>query len=461
MALGLPLMLGLHGAEAGVGIASNKGADVSKKISDFVEDSPVLKGAIHSFKQYGEELGVSPRSTKALESGTPNLEGGTPFALIDTKRATDITNDLLTERNNLGKLVQNSLVNENSNKIKIDATDLKQELDAAINKLELEMPTIKDDRLSKSVLDIIKNKKYTDLSPKELKDTLDTISMYITKMSAYKIPSPEMQDTLEILRPFRNSIDSKLKTAVPDYGVAAERFYDFNRAYLEQPLAGRFNPDTKDLYYSDLKNGEQSVIEAFEKLIQQTGTPSKSSMNQIGGLAQLKNSTSAFEQKELARNLKDGGPIRNAQDFINKIKLDATDSSVRQSVLQTQENTSGGKLGILDALGFAPTGRGNINLVAQKVGSIKKGIQSGAITGPIVRSPAQISRAVMKAPDNYLLNLASRLDSVGLKSAGQALKESIETGNTYKKQAALFTILQNPSAKLYINTEDFQDEKEE
>jgi len=460
MAFGLPAMLGVQAVSD---VAIPKGLDklkgISNKVDAAVEDSPLMRQAIRSFKHYGEELGVSPRSNKALVEGIEGVEGGTPFALLDTTRATETVNDLLEERNKLGSLTKDALTNDASKKIRIDASDLKSELDSKIEKLELEMPTIKSDNLSKSILDSIKNRNYKNLSPKELKDTLDTVNMYINKMSTYKIPSPEMQDVLELLRPFRKLIDTKLKDTVPDYKVAANRFYEFNRAYLEQPMAGRFDPATKDLYYSDLKKGEQSVIEAYEKLIQQTGFPSKSSMNQLGGLGQLKKATSDFEKQEIARQLPDQ-PIRSASDFIKKIQHQADDSAIRQSVLQTQENTAGGKLGVLDALGFAPTGRGNINIVAQKLGATKKAL-GGTWVGDVSTKGADLSRKVFKAPDEYLTGLASKLETTpGLGSMGKALNEAIQSGNSPKKNAAIFTIMQNPSAKLLINADDFQDEEE-
>jgi hypothetical protein len=460
MAFGLPAVLGLQAvSDVVVPNVSNKIEAVGNKISGAIDDSPLMRQAIHSFKHYGEELGISPRSNTALVEGIEGIEGGTQFSGLDTKRATETVKDLLTERSKLGELTKEALTNDNAKLIKIDASDLKAELESSIQKLELEMPTINDDKLSKSVLDLIKNRNYKDLSPKELKDTLDTITMYINKMSSYKIPSPEMQDTLDLLRPFRNAIDAKLKDAVSDYKVAANRFYEFNRAYLEQPLAGRFDPDTKDLYYSDLKNGQQSVIEAFEKLIQQTGFPSKSSMNQLAGLGNLKKATKAFEAQELARGLP-GEPVRNASDFIKKIRQQADDSAVRQSVLQTQENTAGGKLGVLDALGFAPTGRGNINMVAQKLGQTKKAL-SGTWVGKATMSGADLSRKLYKAPEQYLRNLALQLESVpGLSSMGKALTESIENGSSYKKNAAILTIMQNPNAKLFINADDLKDEEE-
>lgn len=40
------------------------------------------------------------------------------------------------------------------------------------------------------------------------------------------------------------------------------------------------------------------------------------------------------------------------------------------------------------------------------------------------------------------------------------MKESVESGDTYKKNAALFTIMQNPNARVLIGEDDLQDEKD-
>jgi len=136
---------------------------------------------------------------------------------------------------------------------------------------------------------------------------------------------------------------------------------------------------------------------------------------------------------------------------IRKFLLNASDDSVlRGSVKAT---TQGRSLvpDIKEAvIGKAPT---SAAFYAGKI--MKKG-------EPIIRSAAEISKKVFKAPDDYLNNLASKLEtSPGLNSMGTALKEALKNGNQVKKNAALFTIMQNPNAKIFINADDFQDDKEE
>jgi len=85
----------------------------------------------------------------------------------------------------------------------------------------------------------------------------------------------------------------------------------------------------------------------------------------------------------------------------------------------------------------------------------------GTWVGDVSTKGADLSRKVFKAPDEYLTGLASKLETTpGLGSMGKALNEAIQSGNSPKKNAAIFTIMQNPSAKLLINADDFQDEEE-
>jgi hypothetical protein len=80
---------------------------------------------------------------------------------------------------------------------------------------------------------------------------------------------------------------------------------------------------------------------------------------------------------------------------------------------------------------------------------------------PQITSGVDVSRKIFKAPDQYLKNLASQLQTTpGLSSMGKALTEAMESGNSPKKNAALFTIMQNPNAKLLINADELKDEEE-
>ena len=415
LAFGIPAVLGLEATSELAGPALKAAGEklaepiekVGEKIEKQIQKSPMLRQIMHSYKHYGKELGISPRSEEAIKKGIEGIEGGTPFSMLNVNRATEITEKILNERKKLGELTAEALNNQNAKKIKINAKDLQNKLKTEIANLKKEMPYFENDRISNSILDNIKDRNYEGISPKELKDNLDAVNAYVEKLSSYKIPSPEMQDTLNVLRNFRSELDNKLKASVPDYKVAADRYYNFNRTYLEQPLAGRFDPKTNDLFYSDVKDGKLELVKSFENLIKDTGSLAQSAQDDTSALSALFKSGQKFEQEELQKLLnKQITPDQLAnidpEYLYNKIQKAADDAAVRRSVLRTQETTSGGKLGLMEMVGLAPTGSGNLNIAASLVGRGIKKIEKmpGKIAKkPLVKGTVDLSRQI------YLPNL--------------------------------------------------------
>lgn len=475
LAFGVPAILGLEATSELAGPALRAAGEklnvpikaAGEKVDELIQKSPMLRGVKHSYDYYGKKLGISPRSEEAVKRGIEGVEGGIPFSQLNVARATDISEKILDQRSKLGQLTSEALNNENAKKIKINATDLQNKLKNKISELKKDMPYFENDRISNSILDNIKDRNYESISPKELKDNLDAVTAYIQKLSSYKIPSPEMEDTLTVLRNFRSELDSKLKSSVPDYRVAADRYYNFNRAYLEQPLAGRFDPKTNDLFYSDLKDGKLDLIQSFESLIKKTGPLTESGQDATSALSALFESTKNFEKQELQKLLnKQITPDQlvniDAEYLYSKIGKAADDAAVRRSVLRTQETTSGGKLGAMEMLGLAPTGSGNLNILAAMAGrTVKKAQNVGQKIAqkPVVKGTADLAKEIYNAPAQSLSNVASRLESNGFESLGKALKESVESGNTYKKNAALFSIMQNPNARILIDEYDLSEQE--
>jgi hypothetical protein len=86
--------------------------------------------------------------------------------------------------------------------------------------------------------------------------------------------------------------------------------------------------------------------------------------------------------------------------------------------------------------------------------------RSGALTtanlyGGAKRQARKYSQKLYTAPREQLDSLANKLSSSRyLAPLGRALKEGVESNDSFKKNAALFSIMQNPYAKLLIDSED-------
>lgn len=451
LAFGLPAALGMQGIQdVVVPAATEKAGRISSKLGEVLEESPLARQTKIAFKKYGQELGVSPRSEKAILEGVSQLEGGTPFSQINTKRATDISNKVLKADAELGKLVGNSLDEATARGAKVDAQDIMSSLFDDIKNAAEEMPGLVEDKNFNAAMQKILKRNYIKASPREIKAAIDDISTTIDRIGGMKYPGPELEQAPLLLKRIRNELDQRLKDTVPEYRDAAERFYNFRRAYLEQPIAGGKNPEIEEIMYGDLRKKQSKLINAYEDLVARTTADSQSNEATEAAFSKLREATKGFEQQELAR-LKEGKiksqVMPGADQFTQEIKNMADDAAVRRMTRKTQESQGGIPTGVKDITGIAQTGRGAILTGAYLAGKASKAAPAQKV--------AKMGRAIYNAPAETLNGLATKLEqNPALKLFGQALRQGLENGDSAKRNAALFTIMQNPNARAVWEAEE-------
>lgn len=123
------------------------------------------------------------------------------------------------------------------------------------------------------------------------------------------------------------------------------------------------------------------------------------------------------------------------------------------------ERLAGWNLGQLGKLGFAKLEQGGAN----KLANLAEGVESGTIPRNIARpieenkaeqalKPLKLSNDLYNASDDDLSGLASKLEQdPKYATYGKSLRESIANKSHGKKNAVLFTMLQNPNIRQYIN----------
>lgn len=457
LAFGLPAVLGLQSAaEVAAPVAGRAAQAVKGKIDDFVDESPLLRQMGIAYEKYGKTLKVNPKSEKAILEGVQNLEGGTPFSLLDTKRAQGIVDKVLKADDELGKLVGQSI--DQSKDLRLDASDITEGIFQEIVEAAQTMPSLTKDANFNSVITKILSRNYKNASPRDIKNAIDDITNTIDRVDAYKYPTPEMEEAPRILRKLRASLDTRLKDEVPLYRDAAERFSQYRRSYMEQPIAGRFNPETDDIFYGSLKKGEKKLIDAYEDLVRSTTADSQASAGTEAKFSKLSEATKKFQESELKR-LQEGKikePMSDLKSLspdalLKQIKDFADDAAVRRMTRKTQESQAGISATMKGITAVGDTGRG-----AALSGSYYAGRVMGSKP---VKGLANISKSIYRAPENTLNQLAQRIENTpGISSLGKALREGLESGDQNKRNAALFTIMQNPNARLLISAEDVEDE---
>lgn len=447
LAFGLPAILGLEGASQAV-MPSVRGKidDVTQKIGAAFQDegNPRLRQMAKSYYEYGKDMGIHPRSHGQDIAGQK-------FSQRDSGAASKLLKVVDDADNKLGQEVGQSIEKATQRGVLVDLSpDIQQAADR-INQLATQLPDLGATRKSAMAFDKIMNG-MPQLTPTEIKGLIDDLDAAIGTFKSATNKDAAAIGTLNELLRYRKSVSDTFKKSVPEYSAAAERFESF-RNVLEQLISGDRPADVTQTFYGNLRNQDQKVYDRMLDMVQNVQKDGQAAHGYRTAFTNFMDSLENFQGQELTRGTKQVLP---SAESLRKFILNASDDSVlRGSVRSTTE----GRGVVPDAkewlIGKAPTSG------AYLAGRAMKSAEKIA-DKPIIEKTAAMTKAVYKAPAQAISNLASKLETSGqFKAVGKALRESLENGDTAKKNAALFTIMQNPNARAFISAEDFPDVDEQ
>lgn len=447
LAFGGLALLGLEGASQAVAPSvKGKLSKVTERISEELADegNPRLRQMVKAYSEYGKELGVHPRSHGQDIAGLK-------FTQKDSKASSKVLDVLDTADSKLGQEVGDSIQKATQRGALVDISPDIQAAAQRVDDLASQLPDLGSTRKSAVAFNKILNG-MPQLTPVEIKNLIDDLDAAIGTFKSATNKDPAAVGTLNELLKHRKAISETFKKAVPEYAEAAGRFESF-RQVLEQIVSGDRPADITNVFYGSLRNQDQKVYDRVLDMVQNVQKTSQSSQPYRTSFTNFMDALEGFQAKELARGNKQVLP---SAESLRKFMLEASDDSVlRGSVRQTTESRSIVPDVKEAIIGKAPTS--GAYLAGRTVKNIEKIAQK-----PIVKGISAITKAVYKAPAQSVSNLASRLEASGqFKAVGKALRESVENGDTAKKNAALFTIMQNPNARAFISAEDFPDVEEE
>lgn len=425
-------------SEVAVPAAKKMLKPVSEKIGEFVEKRPFLRQMGVS-SEYGEK-GINPvAESELLETGLEKQS----LSTVDTERAKSLMDEILQADKKLGQDVGSSLEEATKKGVTVDAYPILQKSLKSLNMSYDLIEEMGENPRGRYILNKIADSTDKTMTPNEAKQLLEDVDAYISKFGSVK---PGTETSIEgaiarNLRSFRSNLSNKLKDIIPEYKQATERFSQFRQFIPESIIAGDLPSDVADVYMGDLRNPEKQLLTKLRTIVKgstQTGTSSapikEAYVNAIRGMRK-------FEQAEAARGITEP-LLKSADEYAQQIKQYADDAAVRRQMANVEEMGSIQKT--------AP------GMVMDTGSTVRSKLLTGAnIYGRGKRTAREVSQKLYTAPREQLDSLANKLSSVpGLGSLGRALKEGVESNDSFKKNAALFSIMQNPSAKLLIDSED-------
>lgn len=290
----------------------------------------------------------------------------------------------------------------------------------------------------KKILNRIFSVKGTELSPTQAKILAQEIGD-----EAAKLKNPQMS---QIASDFSKSVRGSLEQSVPEAAELSKQYYNLNKYGLETLAGkGKVNPrDIKGFVSSDPIKDRQSI----QWLLKRITTPGTSQEEVSNAMHYMKSGLSKLE-RESPGVFKALG-IKNIDELDNMIR--------DKSKLFSIANVLQGRSGVGEPISSNP-----IKMLAQGASSIlTKGLYTGAKYGAkaanVAMKPVDFGRAVTSLPEEELTKVAQTLlndKSKGSQSMGQFLMNAVQNKDSVQRNAALFTIQQNPKYRNLIKNQYF------
>lgn len=441
--------------KAGVGSLKEK---LGNKVSNYISDSPFWSQAAKS-KELGEQ-GTNIYSEKAAQGPIGETSG---LIHQDTNATKDLVDRIYAVDSNLGKKVGESINNATDQGVTVDLTqpmmDSIQRAKDLLEKDQQLMANPKAQKLYDTIFKMSDNGEFdtTTLTPNEVQSLRNDV---VDFADSVKLKNP---DIASLGYQFQAQIGDLLKQTVPDYKVAAERFEQFRRLVPETLISGATPVDVTQVKLGSMKNDEAKLFGAAKNMIQGARMPGAGSQNAKETFKNLINGVNEFEQSEAQRvasgdipaneqlpKLVDDNGQSQASSLQNMIKGRADQSALLQQAwrVNPQESAATATKGSM-------FGRGSVMNLANKYGLYKD-----TLSKPIA-APVKLTQKLYNASEDELRGMAQKMSDIpGLQSVGKTLMQGLENKDTAGVNAAIFSIMQNPQARILINGEDLDSEKE-
>ncbi len=430
--------------------AKNIKEKVSSNLGKYLSDSPLW-----SQIKKAEELGSKGKNIYSEEA----IQGpiGETSGLIhqDTNAAKDLVDRMYKVDSNLGKKVGESIDNATGSGITVDLSE------PMLNSVNTFKTLIEKDQnlaanpKAKKLYDTIFQMaddeggfNASNLTPKEVQTLRQDVSEFADSI---KLKNP---DVAGLGFEFQGQIGDLLKNAVPEYKIAAERFEQFRRLVPETVISGSTPVEISNVKLGNLKNDEAKLFQSTKNMIQGARMPGSGVNTSKETFKNLINGVNEFEQSEAQRlasgqiaaneempKLVDMANESQASGLQKQIKDRADNSALLQQAWRVNPQESAAT-----SIKGAMFGRGSVVNMANKYGLYKD-----TLSKPVT-APAKLASNIYKASEEQLKQLAQHMSEIpGLQSVGKALMAGLENKDVSGVNAAIFSIMQNPQARILVN----------
>ena len=440
----------------GVGVASDVAPMVANKaqkaVKNYIDDSPLLRQMGWARKQGAKGVNI------ASEAEQEGLGKGAALHTMEERDADSIVAKIQNADSSLGQAVGDSIDNTAAKGMTINVTeDISQNASTLSKFLYDNAEYMNDKTFIKRLQQMMPGSSV--LNPVEAKGTLADLDKLINKLS--RDPNYKTQFLQENALNLRKAIDVELKNSIPEYRHAAERFAQFRNSIPETILGSGKSSEANNVIFGKLRDKDTKLYEGVKRLIEGATRAGTSSSESKSVLVKLRTALKEIEASEAAQirvgklNPKDSVFAKMGQtpeEFIQTIKNNADASAAKHAALGMNPH-AGVETTIKGAVtGIANTGRGTLMTSANKFGLYAdrpiKAIKIAAA------KPAELGRQLYNLTNDQYIKLSQKLHlDPSTTVYGKALEDAIKNSDMAKRNAVLFSMLQQKNIRNMLNEE--------
>lgn len=399
-------------------------------------DLPMMKQLQHAFSE--GQKGIDMSSEKAQVGELSNPESiNNAYAMHDTKAAARMTDEIHQMDDMLGKDVGSALDKGDASGITLQA---KPEMIQSIQRMSDGVA------IPEEAQELINKLQNDGLSPREmwtLRQSLGEIGKAYKKSNtaAEKLKAADIFNVV-------NQMNGQLKQTVPSYGHAAERMAEFRSMLPETILSKSMPSDISGIRMGSTRNVSKNLTEGIKKIIQGLNTGDVDAkaryQNFLQGLSQLDQSEQARKASgQVSQTIFDRMGFQ-PQDIVKDIQQSAAKSSMIQPFLKSSNS------------GLPPTTlSGMAKAVVKAPVSIanKTGLATKAVSeSPVVSTANKLYNASNETLQNFSNNTLAKIP--GQQGLSESLNKALKGNDSTAKNAVLFTIMQTPSLRSLVESND-------
>lgn len=421
---------------------------IQRSLSNFIEDSPFFRQVVKA-----KELGDQGVKLFSSESKYGPIGEKTGLIHQDTNATRDLVDRIYKVDEKLGQGVGEAIDNATNQGVTVDLSEPMLKSVNTFKTLLNNDETLRANPKAQKLYDTIFQMGDFDagnLTPKEVQSLRNQVLDF---SDSIKMKNP---DIAHLGYEFQGQIGNLLKETVPEYKIASQRFESFRRLVPETIISGATPVDISQVKLGNIKNDEAKLFGSVKSMIQGAEVPGSGSKEASETYKNFINGIKQFDDEEMVRakaglidptdmpKMLDTTDQSQAEGMAKLIK-DKADSSalLKQAWRVTPHENMGTSI---KGASFGPSAAMNI--------ANKYGLYKDTLKKPIA-VPTEIGKKMYSASEEQLRGMATKMSQIpGLASVGKSLIQGLDNKDVTGVNAAIFSILQNPQARISVNDEE-------